>query len=628
MNNVETFSPEIRTPNSLSNFIENLKGILHHKFFLFTNLSLLFKGFLLLILSSDSSFKGVNIYNVFFSVPPLLVYISFLLIFLSFSFLFKEKTCYIVMVILNILYTLVVIGDLWYFRSNSSYLTFHLINYTSNLNNLSDSIIAMGRLIDLAFIVDIPVLIFIAMGKFKEKSTENKPFRKRLMTFFILLIIPSVYLTYNHFKVDVFKKGFREQYLFFTTWTQNQNMFNLMPIGYHIMDGYNFYKDSKQHIMAKKDEEEIDKWFKQKAEILPDNKFKGIYKGKNIITLQVESLENFVIGQKVEGNEITPNLNKLLNNSIYFNNFIEQTNGGTTSDGEFLCNTSLFPVRRGSTFFRYPSNTYAASLPQLLEEEGYNTQAIHPDMGSYWNWMPALSSIGFNECYDEKSFTMDETVGLGLSDKSFLKQLVPYITKQEKPFYNFSITLSSHSPFKLPESMKTLKLTGELKGTDLGNYYESVHYTDKAIGDFIEDLRKQNLLSDSIIVIYGDHEGPHKFAKDKINSMKNIPDYAKDNNYEVPFIIYSEGSQAHVVETLGGQVDILPTICYLVGIDEEKYVYTSMGRNLLNTKRNYTMLFNGNIKSENLTKEEMDMLSKIPDYSNKIIETNYFKGAR
>src|SRR3712207_218879 len=121
------------------------------------------------------------------------------------------------------------------------------------------------------------------------------------------------------------------------------------------------------------------------------------------------------------------------------------------SDAELLANTSIFPVRRGSTFFRYPNNTYPSSLPKLLEDIGYNTIAIHPDKGSYWNWLPSLSSIGFKKCIDSSHFNMDETIGLGLSDGSFFKQLVPILKQQKNPFYSFSITLSNHAPFSMPE---------------------------------------------------------------------------------------------------------------------------------------------------------------------------------
>ncbi|WP_171011996.1 LTA synthase family protein [Hathewaya histolytica] len=402
-------------------------------------------------------------------------------------------------------------------------------------------------------------------------------------------------------------------------------MFNLAPIGYHIHDGYTYYKDSKKYELSTKEIDEINNWMKLKAELLPDNKYKSLFKGKNLIIIQVESLENFIINKKIDNSEITPNLNKLLKNSIYFKNIKEQTFNGTTSDGELLTNTSIFPVRRGSTFFRYPNNTYRSSLPELLEGLGYNTLAIHPDRGSYWNWLPSLSSIGFNKCIDSSYFNLDEKIGLGLSDGSFLKQLVPILKKQKEPFYNFSITLTSHAPFNIPEKYKTIVLPPNIKYSALGRYFQSINYTDKAIGYFVSNLDKSGILDNSVLVFYGDHEGPHRFFKDQIASMKDIPEWMRDNNSKVPLIIYSKGYKSEVIETHGGQVDILPTLSYLMGVDTKNYVYTSMGRNILNTKRNFVILPNGNIESTNLSKNEVEIFSKATKYSNKIIESNYFR---
>jgi phosphoglycerol transferase MdoB-like AlkP superfamily enzyme len=136
-----------------------------------------------------------------------------------------------------------------------------------------------------------------------------------------------------------------------------------------------------------------------------------LLKGKNLIFIQLESFENFVIGQKINNQEITPNLNRFLKNSIYFDSIEEQVHLGTSSDSDLLVNASVYPVRSGSTFFRYPDNTYN-SLPKLLEKSGYSTLAIHPDKGAYWNWMPALKSMGFQKCIDASYFNMTEFIGL------------------------------------------------------------------------------------------------------------------------------------------------------------------------------------------------------------------------
>lgn len=589
------------------------------KIFKFNYAFILLKTILfILLISSD---KGTSIYNLtFHSMPPIMVYLAFISIYLSFSFLFSKVYHPLSNIVLNGCLSIIYIGDLWYYRSNHSFLNYHMFKITGNLENLGDSILAMFRPIDILFIIDIFILCYI----FYKSRSQYRNFRKNISSFLLLSLIPTLYLGYAHYKIDILDKGYSNQMLFKRSWAQNQTMASLTPIGYHIFDFYNYYKDSKPYIMSTEEKETLSNWINKKAEPFPENKYKGLLKGKNLILLQVESLENFVIKLKVDGEEITPNLNNLLTNSIYFDNFHEQTHNGTTSDGELLANTSLYPLRVGSTFFRYPNNTYINSLPNIMSRLGYKTLAAHPDKGSYWNWLNSLKSIGFEECYDVSYFNIDEVIGLGLSDKSFLKQLSSLLAKQPKPFYSFSITLTSHSPFFIPEEFRTLNLPSKLEESKLGKYFQSIKYTDVQIGEFIKSLEVSGLLEDSAVVIYGDHEGVHKFFSDEISSISK--DYGiKNNNLEVPFIIYSKDLKGETLSTIGGQVDILPTLSYLLGTEIEDYMYTSMGRNLLNTKESYVITSKGDYIGDSNIKEEMDFYIKGLDYSDKIIRGNFFK---
>ncbi|MCO5386311.1 MAG: sulfatase-like hydrolase/transferase [Desulfosporosinus sp.] len=123
-------------------------------------------------------------------------------------------------------------------------------------------------------------------------------------------------------------------------------------------------------------------------------------------------------------------------------------------------------------------------MPKILREDGYNTLAIHPDKGSYWNWMPALTAIGFEKTMDESRFNLDEKIGLGLSDGSYFRQLAPIISEQKQPFYNFMVTLTSHNPFDLPEQYRSLILSEEFDKSKLGGYFQSIRYTDEQLGIF------------------------------------------------------------------------------------------------------------------------------------------------
>ncbi|MBC2396635.1 LTA synthase family protein [Clostridium tetanomorphum] len=521
---------------------------------------------------------------------------------------------------MNVVITVIFIGDIWYYRSNHSFLSYHMLKATSNLNNLGDSIWAMSRKIDIMFLIDILILIFLCI----KHSNVYKYYKKNFLSFCILFILSISYLCYAHYKIDILKKGYENQFLFRNSWSQNQTMASLTPIGYHIFDVYRFYKESQPYIMSTDEKNNIANWFKTKSEILPDNKYKGLLKNKNLIVLQIESLENFVIGRKINGEEITPTLNKLLKNSLYFDNYIEQTYNGTTSDAELLTNTSLYPVRSGSTFFRYPGNAYINSLPNIMKRLGYSTVAIHPDKGSYWNWLPSLKSIGFDKCFDSSSFNIDEIIGLGLSDESFLKQLPEILENEQQPFYSFSITLTSHSPFNIPEKYKELKLNDSFNGSKIGGYFQSIRYTDKQIGNFINILDKKGLLNNSVLVIYGDHEGVHKFFSDEVNSMQNKESWW-DNNLEVPLIIYSKDIKGETISTIGGQVDLLPTISYLMGANSSDYLLTSIGRNLLNTNFNFAVTSNRKYIGKEYKSFHKEFFLNGIDISDKIIRANYFK---
>ncbi|WP_326514445.1 LTA synthase family protein [Clostridium intestinale] len=608
----------IKQKKSLSQLSsEMMMDIKENRYFKLSFISVLVKSIIFIILISDDKANGINVMRIFYSYPPILVYFSFIALFLSFGFLFRGTGQYICFLFLNILFTVLVIGDLWYFRSNASFLTLHMMKMTSNLDNLGSSIISMVRAVDILFIIDIPVMILL---KIKDKKSK---FKRNTYSFLALFILSIVYLTYAHIKIDKYDKGFTNQMIFAKSWSPNQTMSNLTPIGYHIFDSYNYYKESKPYALNDEEKENAANWFQNKKENLEDNEYYGAMKGKNVLVVQWESLENFVIGQKVNGQEVTPNLNKLLNNSLYFDNFYEQTYNGTSSDGELITNTSVFPVREGATFFRYPSNEYKYSLPNVFKGLGYETIASHPDKGSYWNWMPALKSIGYEKTIDSTNYNVDEIINLGISDQSYLKQFGDKLGSLKSPFLAYTVTLTSHSPFTvLPEKDKELKLPDNLNNTRIGGYLQSINYTDKYFGKFIEDLDKKGILKDTVVVVYGDHEGVHKFYDDEVKATSGLEDWMRDNNRKVPLIIYNKDIEKKILHVNGGQVDTLPTVAYLFGVNLDKESDKTIGRNLLNTKKDFVVLSTREFIGDEKEKEEM---LKAIDLSDMLIRANYYK---
>lgn len=602
------------------NIKDKLNDFTQDSLFHFTFFCILIKSILFIGLIPVNTASHFDFLHAFYGVPPLLVYCSVIMLFLSFCFIFKNRARVWFLFFINLFITILLIGDLWYFRGFSSFLSLNLLKETSNLDNLSGSIFSMLHAVDFLFVIDIVFLLFIII---KNRKMYTKV-RRNVFLFLFIFAVSSSYLGYAHYKIDVLNKGYENQMLFRVSWSPNQTVSNLTPLGYHIFDTYNFIKESKKYVLSSTEKNQIKSWISENKETIPDNNHKGIYKGKNLLVIQVESLENFVINQKVNGEEITPNINKLLKNSMYFDNFYEQVYNGTSSDADLMTNTSVFPTRSGSTFFRFPDNTYN-SLPKILESYSYNTTAIHPDKGSYWNWMPALTSIGFNKCIDSSKLVDDENIGLGLSDASYLRQIEPIIAKQKQPFYTFFVTLTSHAPFDLPSKYRELNLPPTLNSSKLGGYFQSVHYTDKYLGKFLDTLDKDGILDNTVVVLYGDHCGIHKYYQDEVNKLKPSEDWWVDNHTKIPLIIYQKNSTSKTIHTIGGQIDTMPTICYLLGVDSDKYANTVIGRNLLNTNKDFAVLANRTYVGKETSEKEKDFEIKSIDISNSILQGNYFK---
>ena len=554
--------------------------------------------------------------------PCLNYYIAFALIFLSFSLLFKGKGRIIYTLVIDCILTLLMLIDTWYFRGFLTVPSVIVLTQMANLDNMSGSILSMTSKLDLLFLFD---FIILAIYAYITRNSFTKKHRRAIKTFICTFVLSILFIIYVPVSINVFNNKDVHNAYFFSNYDKSNTAKYFSPIGYHIMDCYTTYRDSKPYKLTKQDKSDINELFEIKKENLPDNQYASISKGKNLIYIQVESLESFVIGQTINGKEITPNLNKLIQKGLYFPNIFEQVNEGTSSDSDLMVNTSMLPLRSGSTFFRYPNTNYN-SLPNLLEGEGYSSIAIHPDKGSFWNYANGLTGIGFDKFNDFYSFNVDEQIGLGISDKRYFEQVVPMLKEQKQPFYSETVTLSSHGPFDIPEKYRELGLDDELGKNELGGYFESVHYTDKQIGNFLDLLDKEGLLENSVIAIMGDHTGVHKYYDNSINQLSNKEAwYLNTGNPVVPLVIYNPSfKEGKTFDLYGGQIDVMPTLLYLLGVDKEKYENTALGRNLLNTEKSFAVITNGTLKGgENLTAEEKEIYIKSLDTSDKMIRANY-----
>ena len=607
--------------NAINIIRQRAVGLLRNNlFWMYTFFAISAKNIIALFLMYNGESSNVPLLDGLYRIHTVVAYTCFVAILLSIAFLLKGRLKLGFLILMNLIVSILLLVDVLNYRAFGTISSLHMVKQAANLENLSESILSLNRWINMVLFLDFIPLVFLA-AKFKNLHRKMK---RSVLLFSLLFGMSTLILVFLDYEADTRMKWGAKGQVFMIRISADETITNLSPIGFHFYDVYIYWNDNRKMVLSGQQKNEVAAWLQNKQEVLPDNKYQSMFKGKNLILIQAESLENFVINQKIDGQEITPNLNKMLANSLYFSNFYEQVHEGTSSDAELIANTSVYPIRRGSTFFRFPDNSYQ-SLPKLLASMGYNTMAIHAEKPAYWNWARALKAIGVKNCIDYFSFQQDEKIGLGLSDRSFLNQTAELLKLQKQPFSASMLTLTNHSPFTMPDQYKKLVLGKEVKGNILGDYFQTVHYFDEQIGTFMSKLDTSGILDNSVIVIYGDHEGVHRYYKNEIKSLQIPGDWWKNNDHRVPLIIYQKVLQGMELKTIGGQVDILPTVTYLLGVNEKEIQDSAFGRNLLKTNKSFAVLADKKYIGNGTNEKDVEEAIKGIDLSDLVVSSNYFQ---
>ncbi|MBR4959440.1 MAG: LTA synthase family protein, partial [Clostridia bacterium] len=315
----------------------------------------------------------------------------------------------------------------------------------------------------------------------------------------------------------------------------------------------------------------------------------GVAEGRNVFILQIEALQNFVIGAWYEGQELTPNLNRLLGmDTLYFPNYYYQIGGGNTADAEFAVNNSLFPPENQAAYVQYPENHYYG-LPFLLKDNGYSgAHVFHNYKGDFWNRRSAYPAQGFDSYTALEDFEEIDPFPMGISDRQMFTQSMEYLKTWEEPFYAFYITVSSHHPYALPLKDRHITLKPEDEATLFGLYIQSMNYVDRVLGEWLDMLKEEGLYDNSVFILYGDHyalTNTDPLISSQVGSMLKR-DYTIFDVFNVPLVIHIPGSgRTETITTAGGHMDVLPTLLCLLGIDEVKTVL--FGQNLLTAESGF-----------------------------------------
>lgn len=585
--------------------------------------NILFCSYVLCSLLMGILLRLVTIGNIL-SFKAFICDLMIIVLFGAFGYFIKPRNQFKYFFSLCVFFCLICICNTLYYEFYRSFLSFNLISTVSMLGGVKSSVFDKLRFIQFIYII-FPIIIIYINSLLKKRKyyievekieKGKKMFVNNLIASGILLLLALV--TVNGTEASRFIKQWNREYIVqkfgIYTYTINDLIQSLTP---QINSWFGYDKAS---LIFREFYEEND----VKEE---ENAYTNIYEGKNILFIHGESIQNFLIGLEINGKEVTPNLNDFVESGMYFSSFYPQISIGTSSDTEFTLLTGLMPSSTGTVFVSYADRKYE-SLSLLLQQKGYYTFSMHGNVADYWNRSIMYNNIGYMKYYAKDSYIIDEEIGLGLSDKSFFRQIIPIlnnIKSNNSHFMGTIISLTNHSPFDQVDLYDEFDLTetyeieseeiGEtevvvsdyLEGSEMGNYLKSAHYADAAFGQLINDLKENGILENTVLVFYGDHEA--KLGKNNFNLLYNYdpltdnikdeddPTYISFDNYvydlykNTPLVIYNNDNPIKVeITDVMGMYDVFPTIANMFNLD---YNY-ALGNDIFSNREKIVIFPNGN----------------------------------
>lgn len=589
----------------------------------YINTNILMSTFIITGLINSCLIRFFTVSN-YFSIKPILADIVVLLTITAIGYFVKPKHQFKYFITWSVVLTLICVVNSVYYDNYLSFASISLLKTATELGGYTDAVFEnILELKDFIYLLQIFSLSFVHIQLKRKKYYEINKHENGKLRFLNTIVGALIVL------------GFFVSMLTGTDISRLNKQWNrnsiVMEFGIYIYQANDLVSSVRTTVNEMFGYDEAYKTFREYYELKEEkesNKYTDLFKGKNVLVIHGESIQSFAMNLKFNGEELTPNLNKLISEGIYFSNFYAQESVGNSSDSEFTSLSGLLPSSSGTVFMNYFNRDYETIL-KLLKEKDYYTFSMHANNGSAWNRNVTYSYLGYDDFYYyTKDYEIDEEIGLGLSDKSFFKQSIEIIDKidsENENWYGTLVMLTNHTPFSDIADFSDYSVdiitdeideeTGEnitipwLEGTKMGNYLKSVHYADEAIGELIVGLEEKGLLDDTIIVLYGDHDCKLKqseFKKlyeseyyesvliDKENTVGIIDNFTYEINRKVPFFIWGEdianSKYTKQINEVMGMVDVMPTLSNMLGV-KPKY---ALGNDMFSIEDNIVVFPDGN----------------------------------
>ena len=499
----------------------------------------------------------------------------------TFLYAFKNRLRFTLGTILNIFISTLLFADNLYYNYSSSLISISQISNLQYSEQISASIKDLLSIVQVLYFVDIFLALIMLITRFlKIQKIKTRAWKPAILYACIMVLVYSSTIPGYVTAAEEYKYNKKMQLEMGSIYT-----FHYLDVKTNIDLKKSAKYSSKEDLMAA---------YNNLKEVYNNNyqedlyNLKGIAEGKNVIVLQLESFQNFLLFKEINGKEITPNLNKFVKENVYFSNMMIQSYS-TTADSEHSTVTSLYPLENGMAFAHYSGNSYDDFF-KLYHNAGYYTIFMHGNEGSFWNRNNVYGQMGIDELDFIESFDKDsKLINNWISDESLYEQAVPKFKKaieeSGKPFFANIVAASSHTAFDLPGLDNKYDYVdidvGQYKDMYFGNYLEAVNYADKQFGMFIENLKEAGLYDNTVIVVFGDHYGMQMYNYEMLDYIKEkdhrLNMVETEINYiNVPLVIRIPGIEHMKIKKTVSKLDIKPTICMLTGTEDGFSIGTSM----------------------------------------------------
>ena len=542
---------------------------------------LIFLPLLLMDIIIRSFGNGTNLYKVWNIIPNLFT-ITWACLFIGISLSLKSKIGKWVYLGVNILFLIMFLTNGIYYSMTHNFFDFILLESTSEgAPYMMDCIKNCNIWIYIWFVIII-FTIYIGFKKIPKKDNFNYKNVIIVVLVFLLihLLLPNLY-------------GSANSSLEWNTWQNPRNIYknfndankSMSITGLYEYTIRNFYITFLQ---TEEEETSEDYEFLMEAFSVNNNevnKYTGIFKNKNLIFVQLEGIDDWLLTEKD-----MPTLYGMLNNSFVFQNHYSYYNGGgSTFNSEFAVNTGFItPLSYTQNAYSFNKNSFPYSMANMFKNQDYDVNAFHMNSGEYYSRQTNYTNWGYDKYYGlldindykDKSYTLDREL---INDVTFQEKMFP----KDSKFVDYIITYSNHLPFTNTKGVCKLLYDMEMDlndTVDMGEESSSTfvqlteeecirkqaHETDYMMELLLKKLTELNLIDDTVIVVFTDHYLYTVEDKTILDKYKNT-----SNNLinKTPFFIWQNNMKRTNIKEVTSQLNILPTTLNLFGINYNPNYY-------------------------------------------------------